>query len=135
MIDLRQLATFRAAVEQRTFVEAAKTLHYSQSTVTVQVKQLEAELGTPLFTRIGKRATLNEAGRALYEHAVAVLDHADGVRQRMTEFASGEAGHGRVASIQPTARLRLPAPPAGFLRKPPTIRLRVGLDGCGGPKP
>src|SRR5260370_14542416 len=75
MIDLRQLATFRAAVEQRTFVEAAKTLHYSQSTVTVQVKQLEAELGTPLFTRIGKRATLNEAGRALYQHALPLGQH------------------------------------------------------------
>ncbi len=130
MIDLRQLATFRAAVEQRTFVEAAKTLHYSQSTVTVQVKQLEAELGTPLFTRIGKRATLNEAGRALYEHAVAVLNHVDGVRQRMTEFASGEAGHVRLASIEPTASLRLPALLADFLSTRSKVRLTVEVGGA-----
>src|SRR5260370_37179149 len=130
MIDLRQLATFRAAAEQRTFVEPAKTLHYSQSTVTVQVKQLEAELGTPLFTRIGKRATLNEAGRALYEHAVAVLDHVDGVRQRMTEFAAGEAGHVRLASIEPTASLRLPALLADFLSTRSKVRLTVEVGGA-----
>ncbi len=130
MIAFRLLATFRAAAEERTFVEAARALHCSQSTVTVQVKQLEAELGTPLFTRIGKRATLNEAGRALYEETVSVLRHLEGIQQRITDFTSGEAGHVRLASIEPTASVRLPRLLAGYLSTRPKLRLTVEVGGA-----
>ena len=45
----REIETFLAIVEQGTFSKAAEKLRYSQSAVTVQIKQLEHELGAPAF--------------------------------------------------------------------------------------
>ena len=53
-MELRNLVTFVKIVENGSFTRTAESLGYSQSAVTMQIKQLESELGTPLFERIGK---------------------------------------------------------------------------------
>ena len=54
-MELRNINTFLKVVATQNFSKAAEQLGYSQSAVTVQIRQLEKELGTPLFERIGKR--------------------------------------------------------------------------------
>ena len=61
-MELRQLNYFLKAKAFLNFTEAAKKLYISQSTLSQQIKQLEDELGVPLFNRVGKRVTLTEAG-------------------------------------------------------------------------
>ncbi|MCC9043256.1 LysR substrate-binding domain-containing protein [Myroides sp. M-43] len=61
-MELRQLKYFLKAKELLNFTEASKCLYITQSTLSQQIKQLEEELGQPLFNRIGKRITLTEAG-------------------------------------------------------------------------
>jgi len=61
-MELRQLKYFLKAKELNNFTEAAKALYISQSTLSQQIKQLETELDTLLFNRIGKRTSLTEAG-------------------------------------------------------------------------
>lgn len=61
-MELRQLRYFLKAKELLNFTEASKHLYITQSTLSQQIKQLEDELGQPLFDRIGKRITLTEAG-------------------------------------------------------------------------
>ena len=51
------------------FFKGSRTVRYSQSAVTVQVRQLEKELGTPLFERIGKRVSLTERGMEFTAYA------------------------------------------------------------------
>jgi len=51
------------------FTGAAKQLGYVQSTVTIQIKQLEEELGTVLFDRIGKRIKLTSYGQSFMHYA------------------------------------------------------------------
>ena len=55
-------ATFLRVAELGSFSRAAEQLGYSQAAVTVQMKQLERELGTQLFERIGRRIRLTEDG-------------------------------------------------------------------------
>ena len=52
-MELRNITTFLRVAELQNFTHAALELGYSQSAVTVQIRQLETELGVPLFERIG----------------------------------------------------------------------------------
>ena len=60
-MELRNLISFIWAAELQSFSKTAEQLGYSQSAVTMQLKQLEEELGIPLFERIGKRVKLTQA--------------------------------------------------------------------------
>lgn len=68
-MELREIETFLAIVEYGTFSRAAERLGYSQSAVTVQMRQLEHELGVRLFDRVPRGAVLTEQGRAFAFHA------------------------------------------------------------------
>ena len=72
-MELRQLSTFAAVARTLSFTRAAEELDYAQSSVTAQMQALEAELGAPLFERLGKRITLTEAGTRLVPYAERML--------------------------------------------------------------
>jgi DNA-binding transcriptional LysR family regulator len=128
-VDLRHLITFRAVVERGSFLAAARALRYAQSTVTLHVQELEAEVGLPLFARAGRRAELTEAGRVLHDEARQVLDRVEGLRQTMAELAGGSGGEVRLGSIEPTASLRLPPLLARLAAERPKLRLRLEVGG------
>ncbi|PEF41051.1 LysR family transcriptional regulator [Bacillus wiedmannii] len=68
-MEIKQLITFKVAADSLNFTQTAKKLNFAQSSVTAQIKTLEAELGTPLFERLGKRLFLTEAGRKFQLYA------------------------------------------------------------------
>ena len=57
-LEIRNIRTFLRVAELQSFTKAAEQMGYSQAAVTVQIKQLEEELGTQLFDRIGKHIKL-----------------------------------------------------------------------------
>lgn len=69
VLDIKQLITFKTAAENLNFTQTAKILKYAQSSVTAQIKSLEAELDTQLFERLGKKLYLTEAGKAFKNYA------------------------------------------------------------------
>lgn len=73
-MELRNLITFLKIVETGSFSKAAEQLRYSQSTVTVQIQQLEDELHVQLFDRIGKKVYVTEKGRELEIHAQKMIE-------------------------------------------------------------
>ncbi len=62
-MELRTVNTFLHIAELHSFSRTARQLGYSQSAVSSQIAQLEAELGTPLFDRVGKTVRLTDAGQ------------------------------------------------------------------------
>lgn len=72
-MEIRTLITFTKIVETGSFSRTAEQLGYSQSAVTMQVKQLEEELNARLFERIGKRVKLTQAGERLMPYALDML--------------------------------------------------------------
>lgn len=97
-MDIALLKTFKVVIEEGTTQRAAARLHCVQSNVTARLKQLETDLGAPVFARRGRRLELNEAGRALLPYANQILS--------LVEQARHSAGQG-----VPTRRtLRLGAP-------------------------
>ena len=73
-MDIRNLKTFIKVAELNNFTKAAQALGYSQSAVTVQMQQLETELGLPLFDRIGKNIKLNQYGLNFVSYAIGVIE-------------------------------------------------------------
>ncbi|MEU8542204.1 LysR substrate-binding domain-containing protein [Streptomyces sp. NPDC048717] len=84
-MELRQLEYFVAVAEERNFTRAAERVHISQSGVSAQIRQLELELGAPLFDRSGRTVTLTAAGTAALDHARAALAAAGAVGQAVGE--------------------------------------------------
>ena len=72
-MELKYLNTFRTIVEEGSFSKAAERLNYTQSTITFQIGQLEQELSTSLFEKIGRKMELTKAGECLLPYVDEVL--------------------------------------------------------------
>lgn len=88
MLNFHHLHYFWAVAHEENLTRAAARLHVSQSAVSMQIQKLEADLGHPLFERLGKRLMLTEAGRI-------ALDHADAIFARGDELESALQGRGK----------------------------------------
>lgn len=73
-MEFRNIVTFLSVAETGSFTRAAEQLGYVQSTVTIQIKQLEEELGIVLFDRIGKKVELTANGQTFIHYARQLLN-------------------------------------------------------------
>lgn len=123
-MELRQLRYFIKAKELLNFTAAAETLNISQSTLSQQIKQLEIELDTPLFNRIGKRITLTEAGALFYSYALQTVNKANSGLTLLKDLGDLKTGD---LSIGVTYGLRHLLTPAliAFLADYPNISVKV----------
>lgn len=71
--DMMVLRTFDSAVRHANFTRAAEELHLTQSSVSRQIKDLEDQLGTALFTRVRRQVVLTPAGRQFHAEAAKLL--------------------------------------------------------------
>lgn len=72
-MEIRNLLTFIKVAEQQSLSKAAKQLGYAQSTVTMQMQQLEQELGVALYERVGKQIRVTEQGQELLVYAGRIV--------------------------------------------------------------
>ena len=91
-MDTRRLQHFVAVVDHGGFTAAAKATFVSQPALSLAVKELEADLGTPLFDRIGRRVQLTAAGTALLGPARQVLRDLETGRAAVTAVSGLESG-------------------------------------------
>ncbi len=77
VMEIRNVVTFLRVAEMGSFTAAAAQLGYVQSTVTVQIKQLERELGMTLFDRIGKKVSLTAGGQEFVAYANQLVEVAE----------------------------------------------------------
>lgn len=91
-MELRQLKYFVKVAESLSFSEASRILCISQSTLSQQVKQLETELGTPLFIRSSHNVTLTEAGEEMLPYARQTIASADLCATRISDLNNMSAG-------------------------------------------
>ena len=91
-MELRQLRYFNALATELSFTKAAKRLNVSQPPLSLQIAQLEDELGARLFERTSRSVTLTQAGAALQGHARAILARVEEARGHVARVASGLEG-------------------------------------------
>lgn len=123
-MEIRNIETFVSAVENGSFSAAADVLGYTQSTVTVHVKQLEDEFGVLLFERIGKKVHLTEEGRRFYSYALDILKEVKEAAEAM-QPDSEPKGLLRLGSVNSLSQLQLPGLLLELHRKYPKITVAV----------
>ena len=97
-MEIKQLKAFVAIAEEKTFTAGAKRVNLTQAAVSMQIRQLEEEVGLPLFTRTPRRVILTEAGELLLERARRILREHDSVLSELAEIAGAEHGRLRIGS-------------------------------------
>jgi LysR family cyn operon transcriptional activator len=98
-IELRHLRYFLAVAETQNFTRAAERLSVSQPNISQQLKDLEQQLGTPLFQRVGKSVRLTEAGALLRPHAEQVLRKFTEACASVRDVGTASVGHLEVGVI------------------------------------
>jgi DNA-binding transcriptional LysR family regulator len=91
-LTLRQLQIFDAVVHQQSFTCAADALHVTQPAVSMQMRQLEEQIGVPLFDHVGKHIQPTDAGRELHRHATLIGAKMRDLESAMEEFRGVHRG-------------------------------------------
>ena len=97
-MEIRQLKAFLAIAETKTFTAGARQMNVTQAAISMQIRQLEDEVGLPLFTRTPRRVILTEAGEYLLERARKILREHDAAIAEIAEIAGAEYGRLRIGS-------------------------------------
>ena len=84
-MDMRHLKAFIAVFEARNITAAAQRLCVAQPTLSVTIRQLEDDLGTPLFLRQARGVTVSEQARELYPQACRMVAEAEALRLRFRQ--------------------------------------------------
>ena len=118
---LRQLSVFITVAQSGTTTGASTALSMSQSAVSAALGELEDVANKLLFDRHGRRLVLNDAGRALLPHAMAVVENAEALAR---EFESTALSL-RIAASNTIGTYLLPSILTHFLAEHPSARLNV----------
>ncbi|MBS8264174.1 LysR family transcriptional regulator [Mesobacillus boroniphilus] len=92
-MDLRQMRYFIAIAEEKNITAAAHRLHMSQPPLSLQLKQMEEELGVMLVERYGKKFELTDKGELLYRHALNIIHSFEEVKNELKETDEGRKGN------------------------------------------
>ncbi len=128
-ITFRQLRVFTEVAQQGSMARAAETLHLTPPAVSMQIKEVEAQVGLALFERHGRQISLSTAGEYFLVHARRLLSDLKQADDAMARFK--RLDHGLLTiGIVSTAKYFVPQMLARFHEEHPGIevRLRVGSN-------
>ncbi|HWA46232.1 MAG TPA: LysR substrate-binding domain-containing protein [Hypericibacter adhaerens] len=126
-MTLEQLRIFVAVAERQHVTQAARALNLAQSAASHAVAVLEAQYGTRLFDRVGRRIELTEAGRTLLAEARTILAQVEHAERTLSEFDKLERGTLAVQASQTIASYWLPRHLVAFQRRHPRIEIRLTI--------
>jgi LysR family transcriptional regulator, cyn operon transcriptional activator len=124
-VELRHLRYFAALAEQLSFTRAAEKVHITQSTLSHQIKQLEEEIGRPLFERIGKRIVMTEAGEIFLGRVNKALSEIEDGVQAVKGASAPISGTVKIGATHTFSIGVIPACIAIFHQGHPAIRIEV----------
>lgn len=124
-MELAALHAFIEVAEHQSFSEAAEALYLTQPAVSKRVAQLEAELGTRLFDRIGRRVSLTATGAALLPRARRLVNDARELRRLVSDLSGEVRGRLVMGTSHHIGLHRLPGPLKHFTETYPEVELDI----------
>ena len=123
--DLRRLRYFVAVAEELHFGRAARRMNVSQPPLSVQVRTLEREIGTPLLIRTQRRVELTEAGRVLLEESKRLIAQAEAAIVHTRRAAEGSVGRLAIGFVSTVDYSILPPLVRRFRQRHPGVALKL----------
>jgi DNA-binding transcriptional LysR family regulator len=102
-LDIKQLHYFVTVADQLSYSKAAIKLHISQPSLSNAIKNLEQEVGSPLFERSTRKIELTDAGSVLYRKSIRLLSQMNILKKEMEEVkltGNGELVIGMIESVR-----------------------------------
>ncbi len=130
-MEFRHLRYFLAVADALHFTKAAEGLPVSQPALSAQVKQLEHEVGVPLFDRVGRSVQLTRAGSIFREHARRALREMELAQMAIAEAEGLHRGTLSVGVVQTVNAYLIPEIVTRFSTLHPQVGLK--LDELSGP--
>jgi len=124
-MKLAQIRQFVALAEEGNFHRAAKRLNIAQPPLSVSVRKLEEELGTPLFSRDARGVSLTEAGLSALPSARQVLFHAEEMRRSVRSTLAGEHGRLRIGFVASATYELLPKLLVAYRQQFPQVEIKL----------
>lgn len=124
-MNFRRLKYFHAVARQGSFRRAAAVLRISQPALSRQIQIFEREIGTRLFSRAAKRATLTPAGNILFGHSSRLLDEIEAVLEEIRRLGDRKKNELTLGAIQSTLDHVLPQAIDRVHRHYPQLHLTV----------
>lgn len=128
-MELRHLRYFVGVADAGSVSRAAAQLRVTQPALSRQIRDLEAELGLPLFDRVGRRLQLTAAGDNLLLRTREILRSADALHEHADALAGGATGTLRLGATAQTLESLISPFLVGFRRQWPGIDVRLIEDG------
>lgn len=122
-MEFRHLRCFLALAEELHFGRAAARLAMTQPPLSLNIQQLEASVGAPLFVRNSRGVALTPAGQAFVPRARALLEAAGAAAREAREVAQGVSGQLRVGFAGTVLYRGLPQILRGFAQRHPRLKL------------
>jgi DNA-binding transcriptional LysR family regulator len=127
-VTFRQLRVFVEVAQQGSMIRAAETLHLTPPAVSMQVKELESQVGLPLFDREGRQVCLSTAGEYFLVHARRLLSNLKDADDAMSRFKRLEHGLLTIGIVS-TAKYFVPQLLARFHEEHPGVDVRLRVSG------
>ncbi len=124
-MELRHLRCFLAVAEELHFARAAEKLHIEQSPLSRAIKELEEDLGVPLFARTTRSTRMTRAGKLFLEHVPRVFAALQQARDSVKAAANGYHGQLRIALSDGITPSRLPTLLAQCRQDEPEVDIRL----------
>ncbi|MFP1678982.1 LysR family transcriptional regulator [Alloalcanivorax sp. C16-2] len=124
-MDTHSLTVFMAVADTGSFSAAAERLFLTQPAVSKRIAQLEQQLGTRLFDRVGRRIRLTEAGEALRPRARRVLLDLEDMSRAISDLTGGVSGTLRIGTSHHIGLHRLPPVLRRYSRAYPEVKLDI----------
>lgn len=125
-MTLRQLQVFRAVCEHRSYSRAAETMALTQPAVSLQIRQLEEQVGLPLFEYVGRKLYLTEAAESLLETSADIFDRLESLDMNLSTLEGSLRGELRLAAAS-SVQYVLPHLLAAFRERYPQITFRLDV--------
>jgi DNA-binding transcriptional LysR family regulator len=125
-LTFRQLSVFEAVARHLSFSRAAQELHLTQPAVSMQIKQLEENVGTALFEQLGKKIYLTEAGHELSHYSRVIANQLAEVEAVLGELKGLKRGKLKI-SVASTANYFAPQLLATFSQRFPTVTVSLNV--------
>lgn len=124
-MELRHLRYFAAVAKHLHFGKAALELHISQPPLSQQIRELEEELGAPLFIRNRRHVELSEVGRIFLVEAKGVLEQAAHATRIVQKASGGEVGRLVIGFVMSATCSVLPEILRGYRKRFPGVELTL----------